>query len=254
MSQQLSQEELKEFLDEKVVKYNKPDFIQTDPIQLPHRFHKKQDIEIVSFLVSTLAWGNRKAIIQAGEKLIQLMGNNPHEFVLNYTEDEIPFVYRTFNSIDLNAFLLSLSEIYKKYESLENVFIENQLDYSTETGIAQLRKQIVIDNFPKRTEKHIANIEKGSSCKRINMFLRWMVRPSNTGVDFGIWNKIPLSSLHLPLDVHTGNVARKLEILTRKQDDWKSVLEIQESLVKFDPSDPCKYDFALFGLGAFENW
>jgi uncharacterized protein (TIGR02757 family) len=201
-----------------------------------------------------LAWGNRKAIIQAGEKLIHLMGNNPHEFVLNYTENEIPFVYRTFNSIDLNAFFLSLSEIYKKYESLEDVFIENQSDYSTEIGIAQLRKQIVIDNFPKRTEKHIANIEKGSSCKRINMFLRWMVRSSNTGVDFGIWNKIPLSSLHLPLDVHTGNVARKLEILTRKQDDWKSVLEIQESLVKFDPSDPCKYDFALFGLGAFENW
>lgn len=254
MNQQLSQEELKEFLDEKVLKYNKPDFIQTDPIQLPHRFQKKQDIEIVSFLVSTIAWGNRKAIIQAGEKMIQIMGNNPHEFVLNYTENDIPFIYRTFNSIDLNAFFLSLSEIYKKNESLESVFIENQTNYSTETGIAQLRKQIVIENFPKRTEKHIANIEKGSSCKRINMFLRWMVRPSNTGVDFGIWDKIPLSSLYLPLDVHTGNVARKLEILTRKQDDWKSVLEIQESLVKFDPTDPCKYDFALFGLGAFENW
>lgn len=250
----LTQKELKEFLDEKVVKYNKPDFLQSDPIQLPHKFHKKQDIEIVSFLISTIAWGNRKAIIQAGEKMIQLMGNNPHEFILNYTEDDNHFVYRTFNSIDLNAFFLSLSKIYKKYESLENVFIENQNDYSTEIGIAQLRKQLVDENFPKRSEKHIANIEKGSSCKRINMFLRWMVRPSNTGVDFGLWKKIPLSSLHLPLDVHTGNVARKLEILTRKQDDWKSVLEIQESLVKFDPTDPCKYDFALFGLGAFENW
>lgn len=250
----LTQKELKEFLDEKVVKYNKPDFLQSDPIQLPHRFHKKQDIEIVSFLISTIAWGNRKAIIQAGEKMIQLMGNNPHEFILNYTEDDNHFVYRTFNSIDLNAFFLSLSRIYKKYDSLENVFIENQNDYSTEVGIAQLRKQLVDENFPKRSEKHIANIEKGSSCKRINMFLRWMVRPSNTGVDFGLWKKIPLSSLHLPLDVHTGNVARKLEILTRKQDDWKSVLEIQESLVKFDPTDPCKYDFALFGLGAFENW
>lgn len=254
MSRNLTQEELKEFLDEKVVKYNKPDFIQSDPIQLPHRFDKKQDIEIVSFLISTIAWGNRKAIIQAGEKMIQIMGNNPHDFILNYTEDDNQFIYRTFNSKDLNAFFLSLSRIYKKYNSLENVFTEDQTVYSTERGIAQLRKQIVDVNFPKRTEKHIANIEKGSSCKRINMFLRWMVRPANTGVDFGLWKNIPLSSLHLPLDVHTGNVARKLEILTRKQDDWKSVLEIQESLVKFDPSDPCKYDFALFGLGAFENW
>ncbi len=252
----LSLLELKEFLEEKVVQYNKPDFISTDPIQLPHLFSKKQDIEIIGFLVATLAWGNRKAIIQAGEKIIKLMGNNPYEFILNYTEIDSKFVYRTFNSTDLDGFFSSLARIYRRNESLEDLFLLNQSTsaYSTVKGISNFRSEFSHANFPTRTQKHIANIEKGSSCKRINMFLRWMVRSNDTGVDFGIWKKIPLNSLHLPLDVHTGNVARKLEILKRNQNDWKSVEEIQARLIEFDPKDPCKYDFALFGLGAFENW
>lgn len=249
----LSQAELKTFLDEKVEQYNRLDFIQTDPIQIPRQFTGKEDIEISAFLISTLAWGNRTAIIKSGQRLLEIMNFKPYEYVKNYEEQKHHFVHRTFNSDDLNAFFVSLQRIYQE-GGLEAAFKPHPEISGAQGRIVSFRKKFTQEPFPDRTQKHIANPQKGSSAKRINMFLRWMVRKDESGVDFGIWNSIPMSELHLPLDVHTGNVARKLGILTRTQNDWKSVAEIQEQLVQLDEHDPCKYDFALFGLGAFEGF
>lgn len=250
----LNFQELKEFLDQKAEEFNKPNFIETDPIQIPHRFSKKEDIEIIAFIIATIAWGNRKSIITNGEKLIQLMGNQPHEFVMNYDgRKDFKFVHRTFNEIDLDFFFRSLHEIYKK-SSLENLF-SNQLEsQNLKNRIYNFREQFLSVEHESRSEKHLANPMKNSSSKRLCMYLRWMCRQDNKGVDFGIWKSIPMSELHLPLDVHTGNVARKLGILERTQNDWTSVEEIQKTLIKLDAKDPVKYDFALFGLGAFEGF
>lgn len=244
---------LKQLLDEKAAFYNHPRFLDSDPVQLPHRFTKKQDIEIVAFLAATIAWGNRKSIITSGERIIAIMGGKPHEYICNYEEQTHQFVHRTFNGEDLNAFFVSLKRCYSQHESLEEWFLPTNGSLGSFNRINHFREQFTAAPFPHRTEKHLANPMKGSSAKRLNMFLRWMVRSDANGVDFGLWNRIPKSELHLPLDVHTGNVARKLGILTRTQNDWKSVAEIQEALVELDPEDPCKYDFALFGLGVFEG-
>lgn len=249
----LSKEALYELLETKAEQFNSPDFIETDPIQLPHRFSKKEDIEIMGFLIATLAWGNRKAIIKSGENLLRIMNHSPHEFVMNYTESDLKFVHRTFSSDDLNCFFVALNRLYTNGTGLEGAFSSPVSETQLER-IVQFREQFVSDPFLDRTQKHVANPMKGSSAKRINMYLRWMVRSDNKGVDFGIWKNVPMSQLHLPLDVHTGNVARKLGMLNRTQNDWKSVEEIQQALVGFDPNDPCKYDFALFGLGAFEGF
>lgn len=245
-------ESLKSFLDEKVALFNGEDFIATDPIQIPKHFTQKEDIEIAAFLISTLAWGNRRSIIKSGHKLLEIMGNQPYEYVMNYQEKAHSFVHRTFNSDDLNAFFVALKRIYSQ-GGLEKAFSNHSEIAGVKGRIVSFRNTFTQKPFPDRTHKHLANPLKGSSAKRINMFLRWMVRKDQSGVDFGIWSSIPMSELHLPLDVHTGNVARKLGILTRTQNDWKSVEEIQEQLILFDPEDPCKYDFALFGLGAFEG-
>jgi uncharacterized protein (TIGR02757 family) len=246
--------ELKEFLDLKAEEYNNPNFIETDPIQIPHRFSKKEDIEIIAFIIATIAWGNRKSIITNGERLIQLMGNQPHEFILNYeSSKDFKFVHRTFNEIDLDFFFRSLNSIYQT-KSLEDLFCYDSEIDGFKGRIYHFRKEFLSVNHESRSEKHLANIVKNSSAKRICMYLRWMCRKDNKGVDFGVWNNIPMSELHLPLDVHTGNIARKLGILTRTQNDWISVEEIQKTLVKLDPIDPIKYDFALFGLGAFEKF
>lgn len=250
----MSKEELFELLERKSEQYNNPDFIGTDPIQLPHRFSRKEDIEIAAFLVATIAWGNRKAIITSGERILEIMENSPYEFILNYEERQLKFVHRTFNDVDLNSFFVSLNRLYTTGGGLEGAFSAHKEHSGAFGRIINFREQFTLQPFTGRTEKHIANPLKGSSAKRINMYLRWMVRKDNKGVDFGIWNSVPMSELHLPLDVHTGNVARKLGILNRTQNDWKSVAEIQEVLVDFDPNDPCKYDFALFGLGAFESY
>lgn len=244
--------ELKAFLDEKAALYNNPDFIQTDPIQLPKRFTRKEDIEIMAFLVSTIAWGNRKSIITSGERILTIMNHSPFEFIQNYEEQELKFVHRTFNSVDLNAFFVKLKWCYQN-GGLEHFFNRSE-QKEVKDRIIAFRSYFTQEPFPNRTTKHISNPAVGSAAKRINMFLRWMVRKDANGVDFGIWNCISPSELHLPLDVHTGNVARKLGLTTRKQNDWKTLAEIQEQLIEFDPSDPCKYDFALFGLGAFENY
>lgn len=253
MKQSFTKDELRTFLNEKVSRYNRADFIQTDPIRIPKQFTRKEDIEISAFLIATLAWGNRTAIIKSGEKLLEIMRYKPYEYIMEYEEQKHAFVHRTFNSDDLNAFFVSIKRLYEQHEGLEAAFKIHPEIPGIQGRISSFREAFTAEPFPDRTQKHLANPLKGSSAKRINMFLRWMVRKDESGVDFGIWNSIPMSELHLPLDVHTGNVARKLGILSRTQNDWRSVAEIQEQLVQFDPEDPCKYDFALFGLGAFEG-
>lgn len=246
-------DELRDFLDFKADQYNHPSFIAADPIQLVHRFTRKEDREIVGLLMATIAWGNRKAIISSGERLLEIMGNDPYAFIQEYTAIDAHFVHRTFNIEDLDAFFRALKHIYLN-DGLEKAF-ESHPDIPGVIGrIARFREAMTSADFPARTQKHLADPVKGSSAKRINMYLRWMVRSDNKGVDFGIWKNISPSELHLPLDVHTGNVARKLGLLQRTQNDWKSVAEIQTQLIRMDASDPCKYDFALFGLGAFEGF
>ncbi len=249
----IDRKELKTFLDEKYVQYHTPNFIKDDPIQLPHLFRNKEDIEIVGFIVATIAWGNRKSIIKSGEKLIQILQENPYEFVMNYEGQPLQFVHRTFNSNDLSYFLLSLKNIYTKYGSLESAFALKAGEEGIKARIINFRTIFLELLHESRVEKHLSNPDKNSSAKRLNMFLRWMVRDSGREVDFGLWKSISTSELHLPLDVHTGNIGRKLGILTRTQNDWKAVAEIQSVLVEFDPIDPVKYDFALFGLGVYQE-
>ena len=247
---------LKEFLDEKYNKYNTPRFIETDPIQIPHRYTKKEDVEIAAFLTATIAWGNRKMIIRNADRIVNLLDNDPYEFVMNATDDEIEsianFVHRTFNPTDLHFFLKSLRNIYKNHNGLEAVFSKYSGDIPK--ALINFREIFFEIPFPERSSRHISNVSKNSATKRLNMFLMWMIRWDNRGVHFGIWNKINPSALFLPLDVHTGNVGRKLGLLTRKQNDWKAVAEITGNLRKFDSIDPVKYDFALFGLGVFEKF
>ncbi|MBN2869286.1 MAG: TIGR02757 family protein [Flavobacteriaceae bacterium] len=250
-------ENLKEFLDQKVIQYNNPRFIESDPIQIPHKFSKKEDIEIAGFLTATIAWGNRKSIINNANKLIDLLEHSPHDFVLNHKDEDLQrfetFVHRTFNGTDCITFIKALQHIYNNYNGLEAVLSKNNGE-NLQHSISDF-KQIFfeIEHLP-RTQKHISDPLKNSAAKRINMFLRWMVRPNNTGVDFGIWKSIKPSELSCPLDVHSGNVARKLGLLSRKQNDAKALQELDKNLRDLYPNDPVKYDFALFGLGVFEKF
>ncbi len=254
----MNQKELKEFLDEKVDFYNNPNFIETDPIQIPHLFSTKEDIEIMGFLIATIAWGNRKSIINNGHKLVEIMGNSPYDFIQNYSEQNKKllsgFVHRTFNEEDLHYFFLSLQHIYKKYNGLENVFKINSEKNSLQTSIHHFKNTFFTLPHSVRTRKHVSDPLKNSAAKRINMYLRWMVRKDNNGVDFGIWHSLDSSQLSCPLDVHSGNVARKLGLLNRKQNDSKALSLLDKKLRKLDINDPVKYDFALFGLGAFERF
>ncbi len=254
----MNQKELKEFLDSKVLQYNNRDFIESDPIQIPHLFQKKEDIEIIGFLVATIAWGNRKSIIKNGKRLVEIMGNSPYDFILNFTQEDSKFlsgfVHRTFNEKDLNYFIIALQYIYKYHDGLESLFAKNIKDNSLQYSIHKLKNTFFSLPHLQRTEKHISDPLKNSAAKRINMFLRWMVRKDNTGVDFGIWKSISPSLLSCPLDVHSGNVARKLGLLYRKQNDAKALLELDSRLRVLNPEDPSKYDFALFGLGVFEKF
>jgi len=250
--------QLKEFLNEKVVVYNNPNFIESDPIQIPHLFTLKEDIEIAGFLVATIAWGNRKSIINNGHRLMEIMGNSPYDFVMNFSQKNSEalstFVHRTFNNEDLDYFLRSLQNIYKNHVGLERVFAKYAEEDSMQNAIHHFKKTFFeLPHLP-RTQKHVSDPLKNSAAKRINMFLRWMVRNDNAGVDFGIWKSISPSQLSCPLDVHSGNVARKLNLLKRKQNDGKALTELDNSLRKLDPKDPVKYDFALFGLGVFERF
>ncbi len=250
--------ELKSFLDEKVIQFNQPAFIKTDPIQVPRKYTLKEDIEIAGFLTATIAWGNRTAIINNAEKLMFLMGNQPYDFILNSSTSETnqlkQFVHRTFNGTDCIYFVKALKNIYQNYNGLQAVFEKGYCNEDSVKSALAYFYEIFFEHTGERTRKHISNVQKGSSGKRLNMFLRWMVRKDKYGVDFGIWDGIPISELMLPLDVHTGNVGRKLGILVRKSNDWKAVEEITNVLRDFDSTDPIKYDFALFGLGAFEKF
>jgi uncharacterized protein (TIGR02757 family) len=247
----MTQTEIKEYLNFKAEHYNTSSFIDTDPIQLPHRFTKKEDIEIVAFLVATISWGNRTSIIKSGNRIIDIMEHAPYQFILNYTSKPIEFVHRTFNAIDLDFFFRSLQNIYER-GGLEKAFMAHPKIEGVKGRIIQFRKLFLNTEHDKRSEKHISNPQKNSAAKRINMFLRWMVRNDSTGVDFGIWKSIPTSELYLPLDIHTSKNARDLGLMTRKQNDWKALDELMMNLRSFDPKDPVKYDFALFGIGAFE--
>jgi uncharacterized protein (TIGR02757 family) len=254
----MNKKELKEFLDEKVFQYNNTDFIESDPIQIPHLFSSKEDIEISGFLIATIAWGNRKSIINNGNKLMEIMGDAPYDFVMNFSEMDSEkfsgFKHRTFNEYDLTFFIKALQNIYLNHGGMEAIFSKNTKKMSLQPAIHEFKKVFFeIPHLP-RTQKHISDPLKNSAAKRINMYLRWMIRNDNSGVDFGIWKDISPSLLSCPLDVHSGNVARKLKLLSRKQNDGKAVSELDTALRKMDSADPVKYDFALFGLGAFEKF
>ncbi|WP_431136193.1 TIGR02757 family protein [Psychroserpens mesophilus] len=254
----LSKKELKEFLDVKVEQYNHPHFIESDPIQIPHQFSKKGDIEIAGFLTATIAWGNRKSIINNAYKMMELLDQTPYDFVIHHQESDLDnltnFVHRTFNGLDFIQFIKSLKHIYKNHNGLESVFSVNAKEHSLQFAIHQFKTHFFEISHLPRTQKHVSDPLKNSAAKRINMYLRWMVRQDQNGVDFGIWKSISPSLLSCPLDVHSGNVARKLGLLKRKQNDGKALSELDHALRQLDPIDPVKYDFALFGLGAFEGF
>lgn len=258
----MTRKELKDFLDEKYDRYNRPDFIESDPISIPHQFTKKEDIEIAGFLAATIAWGQRVTIINNANKMMRLMDNSPHEFILSATKKDISrfddFVHRTFNGVDATFFIQSLKNIYKKHGGLEQVFSPETLKSKGSEAllhsITHFREVFFSIPHPARTGKHVSNPAENSSAKRLCMYLRWMVRNDKRGVDFGIWQGLGASVLMCPLDVHSGNVARKLGLLKRTQNDWKAVEELSANLRKLNKSDPVKYDFALFGLGVFEKF
>ena len=250
--------DLKSFLDEKVELYNNPNFIASDPIQIPHGYSLKEDIEIAGFLSATIAWGNRKMIINNSKKMMDLMGNSPYDFVMNHQNYQLGklenFVHRTFNGGDFTTFIKGLQNIYNNHNGLEAVFAKNKEENSMQKSISEFRKIFFEIDHQTRTQKHISDPLNNSAAKRINMFLRWMVRDDKKGVDFGIWKTISTAALSCPLDVHSGNVARKLELLSRKQNDGKALAELDTNLRLLDNNDPVKYDFALFGLGVFEKF
>jgi uncharacterized protein (TIGR02757 family) len=251
--------EMKQFLEEKYLQYNNPSFIPSDPISIPHRFTSRQDREISGFLVSSIAWGRRDLILRSANNLLEVMDNTPYEFVMSAGAKDMKrvsrFVHRTFNGTDCNYFIKGLRHIYTDFGSMEDVVLEGMnRSGSLKEGIAHLRQYFFCEHHERRTEKHFADVTGGAAGKRLNMYLRWMVRQDNRGVDFGIWKRIDPSVLYIPLDLHSGNTARKLGLLNRKINDWKAVEELTAVLREFDPEDPVKYDFALFGLGVFEKF
>jgi len=252
---------LKAFLDEKVDTYNQPSFIHPDPISIPHAYSRKEDIEITGFWASILAWGQRVTIINKCKELFAMMDNQPYDFMLNHSENDLKpllkFKHRTFNDIDTLYFVSYFKDFYQQHNSLEDAFLMGLRENDEHVGNALIRfhdQFFELPDAPQRTRKHIATPARKSACKRINMFLRWMVRQDNKGVDFGIWKNIKPSQLICPCDLHVERVARKLRLIERKQMDWHTALELTENLRKFDPNDPVKYDFALFGLGIEEKF
>lgn len=255
----MNKNEIKQLLDEKYREYSQSDFfIETDPIQIPRMFEEKEDIEISGFLAASLAWGQRPVIIKKCKELMQLMDYAPSDFIRNASEKDFGrfthFKHRTFNGYDCCYFLHSLAHIYRNLGGLEKVFTTSYQKYNDMLKVLSDWYRI-FTTLPaeSRVLRHIANVDKGSAAKRINMYIRWMVRSDENGIDFGLWKYIPASALLIPLDVHTGNVSRQLGLLTRKQNDTKAVIELTEQLRQFDPADPIRYDFALFGLGAFNQ-
>jgi uncharacterized protein (TIGR02757 family) len=251
--------ELKIFLEEKYLQYNNQSFIICDPVSIPHSYTERHDREIAGFLTAAIAWGRRDMILRNSRRLMEIMDNDPYRFVMSAGESEFSlfsdFVHRTFNGTDCSYFIKGLKFIYSNYNSIEDVLLHGiRKGGSLRAGLSYFRSEFFSDTHSLRTEKHFADVMGGAAGKRLNMFLRWMVRKDGHGVDFGIWDKIDPSVLYIPLDIHSGNTARRLGLLTRKMNDWKAVEELTSVLREFDPSDPVKYDFALFGLGVNEKF
>lgn len=251
---------LKDFLDEKYRQYNTTDFIAEDPISIPHFYTRPQDIEISGFIAAVLAWGQRKTIINKCKELFSLMDDAPYEFMLHHHESDLKrflnFKHRTFNATDTLYFIKFFQQFYQQHSSLEDAFLATgfRKEAHMEAGLIHFHKQFfALEDFPPRTKKHIATPDRNSACKRINMFLRWMVRSDDKGVDFGLWNNIKPSQLICPCDVHVDRVGRSLGLITRKQTDWQTAKELTANLKLLDSEDPVKYDFALFGLGVYEK-
>jgi uncharacterized protein (TIGR02757 family) len=243
---------LKDFLDEKVDQFNRPNFIELDPISIPHQYSKKQDIEMAGLLAAVLAWGQRVTVVKKSNELLALMDHSPYEFVCHHQTKDLrrfeKFKHRTFNTTDALYFTAALQNIYRQYESLEEVFLPNTKEEGS--GLIRFHQQFFsLPDFPARTKKHVSTPARKSACKRLNMYLRWMVRSDNRGVDFGLWKRSNPATLICPLDLHVERVARKLRLISRKQVDWETALELTDSLRVLDATDPVKYDFALFGLG-----
>ncbi len=234
--------------------YNRPDFIEDDPVSVPHCFSAREDIEVSGFLSATIAWGNRKAIVKNARRMMDYMDNRPYDFVVSASDKELErlksFVHRTFNGEDFIHFVLALRKMYHDFDNMGHFF---EKEYASTKDMKQVLSRFRICFFSTEhaphCEKHLSSVDRGAACKRLNMFVRWMVRRDDRGVDFGLWRKIPMSALYLPLDVHSGNVARELELLSRKQNDWKAVEEVTMNLRHFDADDPVRYDFSLFGAG-----
>lgn len=251
----MNRADIKELLDQKVEEYNRPGFIEMDPVSIPHRFARKQDVEITAFWTSILAWGQRKTIINKATELFDLMDNAPYDFIVNHQESDHKrfeeFKHRTFNGTDTLHFLSFLQQHYTEHDSLEEAFCPDGKVISVKEALVHFQEYFMsIPWAQTRTRKHIASPARKSTCKRLNMFLRWMVRKDDNGVDFGLWSELKPSQLMIPFDVHVERVARSLKLLKRKQRDWQAVEELTKTLRKFDPEDPVKYDFALFGMGA----
>jgi len=253
--------ELKAFLDEKVTQYNQPGFIENDPISIPHEYTRLQDIEIAGFMASILAWGQRVTIINKCREFFERMDNAPYDFILNHSESDLraflDFKHRTFNATDALYFIEFFRHHYSQHESLENAFVRGALVGASDTysHLAGFFEYFFsIPDHPRRTYKHISSPVRKSACKRLNMFLRWMVRQDTSGVDFGLWKVIKPSQLVCPCDLHVDRVARSLGLITRKQTDWQTAIELTNQLKAFDPEDSVKYDFALFGLGVEEKF
>lgn len=251
-------EDIKEFLELKFRQYNNPHFIVNDPLSIPHLFKGRQDIEIMGFWAAMLSWGQRKTILNKCNELVKLMNGKPYEFIMSHQEKDLEvfadFKHRTFNLTDTLYFIKFLRFHYNSFNSLEDAFTRTNGNYSAEQGLNNFRNYFFTGDFPSRTMKHVSWPAGGSTCKRLNMFLRWMVRNDGLNVDFGIWENIPVASLMIPLDLHVDRVSRKLGLINRKQCDWKTVLELTGRLAEMDANDPCKYDFALFNLGIEEKF
>lgn len=252
--------QLKNILDEKVRLYNQPSFIKGDPISVPHQFTNKQDIEIAGLFAAILAWGNRTTIINNCNKLMGWMDDAPHDFILNHKDTDLKgflsFVHRTFNATDLLYFIAFLKFHYQQFHSLEDAFVPQAAynETSVEQALTHFHNYFFSIEHPDRTRKHIATPARKSACKRINMYLRWMVRKDNHGVDFGLWQKISPHQLVCPLDVHVARVAHRLELIENTNSNWNNAMQLTEKLKQLNPKDPSIYDYALFGLGVAERF
>ena len=250
----MQKEELHELLEHLHDKYNRAEFIEPDPISIPHSFSDRHDREISGFLAAAIAWGNRKAIVKSARRMVQYMDYAPADFVRNASEQELrhlqTYVHRTFNGQDFTDFVLCMRHIMERWGGIGEFFEQNYLATQDMAQVLSLfRREFFSCDHNPHSEKHLSSIDKGAACKRLNMYLRWFVRHDDRGVDFGLWRKIPMSALYMPLDIHTGRMGRSLGLLNRKQDDWKAVEELTATLRNFDENDPVRYDYSLFGVG-----